>query len=68
MTASLIPEASITVSLRSNKIDEAGIISAPEISQALRSAVAAFGRAMGLHKANAEDETRSEIGASASTA
>jgi len=65
MTASLIPEASITVSLRSNKADEAGIISDPEISQALRSAVVAFGRAIGLHKTNAQGETRSEIGASA---
>jgi chromate reductase, NAD(P)H dehydrogenase (quinone) len=68
MTASLIPEASITVSLRSNKVDEASIISDPEISQALRSAVVAFGRAIGLHKANTEGETRSEIGASALTA
>lgn len=68
MTASLIPEASITVSLHSNRIDEAGIISDPEISQALRSAVVAFGHAIGLHEANAEVGMRSEIGASALTA
>jgi chromate reductase, NAD(P)H dehydrogenase (quinone) len=68
MTASLIPEASITVSLRSNKIDEASIILDAGISHALRSAVVAFGRAIDLHKANVEGGTRSEIGASALTA
>jgi chromate reductase, NAD(P)H dehydrogenase (quinone) len=67
MTASLIPEASITVSLRSNKVDEAGIISDPEISHALRSALEAFGRAIDLLRANAGNGTRSESGASALT-
>jgi chromate reductase len=67
MTASLIPEASITVSLRSNKVDEAGIISDPEISHALRSSLEAFGRAIDLLKANAGNGMRSETGASALT-
>jgi chromate reductase, NAD(P)H dehydrogenase (quinone) len=65
MTASLIPEASITVSLRSNKVDEASIISDPGISHALRSALEAFGRAIDLLRANAGNGMRSEAGASA---
>jgi chromate reductase, NAD(P)H dehydrogenase (quinone) len=67
MTASLIPEASITVLLHSNKVDEAGIISDPEISHALRSALEAFGRAIDLLRANAGNGMRSETGASALT-
>jgi chromate reductase, NAD(P)H dehydrogenase (quinone) len=67
MTASLIPEASITVSLRSNKVDEASIISDPGISHALRSALEAFGRAIDLLRANAGNGMRSETGASALT-
>jgi chromate reductase len=42
MTARLIPEASITLSLRCNKIDRGEILSDPEISTALRSGVRAF--------------------------
>ena len=67
MTANLIPEASITVSLRSNKVDEASIISDPGISHALRSALEAFGRAIDLLRANAGNGMRSETGASALT-
>jgi len=63
MTASLIPEASITVPLRSNKVDEAGIISDPEISHALRSGLEAFGRAIDLLRANAGNGMRSETAA-----
>ena len=67
VTANLIPEASITVSLRSNKVDEASIISDPGISHALRSALEAFGRAIDLLRANAGNGMRSETGASALT-
>lgn len=64
MMASLIPEASITVSLRSNKVDEASMISDPEISHALRSALVAFGRAIDLLRANGGNGMRSKTGAS----
>jgi len=67
MTASLIPEASITVSLRSNKVDEASIISDPEISRALCSALEPFGRAIDLLRANPGNPMRSETGVSALT-
>lgn len=63
MMASLIPEASITVSLRSNKVDEASMISDPEISHALRSALVAFGRAIDLLRANGGNGMRSKTGA-----
>jgi chromate reductase len=62
MTASLIPEASITVSLRSNKVDEGSIISDPGISHALRSALEAFRRAIDLLRANVGNGMRSETG------
>lgn len=64
MMASLIPEASITVSLRSNKVDEASMISDPEISHALRSALVAFGRAIDWLRANGGNGMRSKTGAS----
>lgn len=64
MMASLIPEASITVSLRSNKVDGASMISDPEISHALRSALVAFGRAIDLLRANGGNGMRSKTGAS----
>ena len=67
MMASLIPEASITVSLRSNKVDEASMISDPEISHALRSALATFGRAIDLLRANGGNGMRSKTGASVLT-
>lgn len=64
MMASLIPEASITVSLRSNKVDGASMISDPEISHALRSALVAFGRAVDLLRANGGNGMRFKTGAS----
>jgi len=67
VTANLIPEASITVSLRSNKVDEASIISDPEISRALCSALEPFGRAIDLLRANPGNPMRSETGVSALT-
>lgn len=65
MTASLIPEASISVSLRSNKVDEASIISDPEISHALRSALVAFGQAIDLLGANGGNGMRHKTRTSA---
>lgn len=67
MMASLVPEASITVSLRSNNVDEASVISDPEISHALRSALVALGRAIDLLTANGENGMRSKTRTSALT-
>jgi chromate reductase, NAD(P)H dehydrogenase (quinone) len=50
MTASLVAEASITVPLLGKTLDEDGIVSNPEISEALRSAVVAFARAIGSRR------------------
>ena len=44
MTASVVPEASITLSLRSNKLVEAAILSDPEISGAIRASILVFAR------------------------
>jgi chromate reductase, NAD(P)H dehydrogenase (quinone) len=46
MTARVVPEAFITLSLRSNKIDEGGILSDPEIPGAMRVSVLTFARAI----------------------
>lgn len=51
MTASLVAEASITVPLLGKTLDEDGIVSNPEISEALRSAIVAFARAIGSRRA-----------------
>lgn len=45
MTASLVPEASVAVSMIGRKLDVAGIVADPGLSAALRSAVAALARA-----------------------
>ena len=42
MSAKLIADASITLPLTTNRIDEAGLAANPEISLLLRSALAAF--------------------------
>lgn len=44
MTASVVREASITLSLRSNKLDEAAILSDPEICGAIRASILVFAR------------------------
>lgn len=67
MTARIVPEASVTLSLLSNKIDEASILSDPAISQALRSALVAFGGAIDLLKARFGIETTSSSGAATLT-
>ncbi len=46
MTARLIAEASVSIPLPGKKLDEAGIVSDPEISSILRSAIEAFARAI----------------------
>lgn len=46
MSAKIIAEASITVALSGKKLDQAGIITDPEISSALRSAVVALALAI----------------------
>jgi NAD(P)H-dependent FMN reductase len=46
MTAGVVPEASITLPFRSNKLDQAGILSDPEIAEAMRASVLAFVRAI----------------------
>ncbi len=48
--AEVIQEASVRVPLPTNRIDEAGIISNPELSGTLRSAVVAFVRAIKAHR------------------
>jgi NAD(P)H-dependent FMN reductase len=56
MTARLVPEASVTLSLRCNKIDQDEILSDPEVSSALRSGVQAFALAI----ESRHDEKRAE--------
>ena len=46
MTARLVPEASVKLSLRCNKIDQGEILPILEISRALRSGVRAFALAI----------------------
>jgi NAD(P)H-dependent FMN reductase len=50
MTASLVAEASVTVPLLGRNLNERGIGSDPEISAALRAALAAFARAIDLSR------------------
>jgi len=51
MTAKVVHEASITVSLLGRDIDESKIISDPDLSREIRFTVMAFARAIGLHGA-----------------
>ena len=46
MSGRIVPEASITVPLLGLNLDEAGIVSHPEIASVLHAAIAAFGRAL----------------------
>jgi NAD(P)H-dependent FMN reductase len=55
MSARLVPEASITLSLTTNRIDEVGIAANAEISRMLQSALAAFARAIRGGAAKATD-------------
>jgi chromate reductase, NAD(P)H dehydrogenase (quinone) len=48
MTARLISEASTTVPLLGNNLDESGVISDPDMSQAIRSALVTFAQAIDL--------------------
>jgi len=50
MTATIVAEASITVPLLGRKLDAAGIAADPEFSAALRSSIAALGRAVDLRR------------------
>ena len=54
----LVGEASVRVGLPTNRIDEAGILSDPELSSTLRSAVAAFARAIEARQAEAHEWSR----------
>ena len=49
MTAKIVPEASVTVPLLGRNFDESKIVSDPDLSRALRSALMAFVRAISLH-------------------
>ena len=51
MMASLVAEASITVPLPSNKLDDADIVSDPKVSSALHSAIVAFADAIKVSQA-----------------
>lgn len=44
MMARVVPEASITLSIRSNKLDQTGILSDPDISGAMRASILVFAR------------------------
>lgn len=46
MDARVVPEASIPIALAGRKLDAAGIVADPELSGALRTALAAFSRAL----------------------
>jgi chromate reductase len=54
MAARIIAEASITVPLLGKNLDEPGIISHPEISAALRAALAAFAHAIETYRADSD--------------
>lgn len=49
--ADIVWEASVRVGLSTNRIDEAGIVSSPELSGVLRAALAAFARAIEARRA-----------------
>ena len=51
MSAHIVDEASITMPLLGKNLDEAGIVSHPEISRMLRAAIAAFARAIEICRA-----------------
>jgi NAD(P)H-dependent FMN reductase len=51
MSARIVDEASITMPLLGKNLDEAGIVSHPEISRMLRAAIAAFARAIESYRA-----------------
>lgn len=53
MDARIVASASLTVQLPSNKIDEIGIVSHPEISRVLHAAIVAFARAIETFRAEA---------------
>lgn len=53
MMARLVTEAFVTVSLASNKLADVDVVSNPELSRPLRSAVAAFARAIEAGRAEA---------------
>jgi chromate reductase len=50
--ADIVWEASVRVGLSTNRIDEAGIVSSPELSGVLRVALAAFTRAIEVRRAD----------------
>lgn len=56
--ALVVGEASVRVGLPTNRIDEAGILSVPELSETLRLAVAALVRAIEVRRAAAGDPGR----------
>ena len=58
MTARLISEASITVPLLGKGLDEAKIISDPDLSRTLRSALVAFAHVIGLVEPNQDGRCR----------
>ena len=49
--ADIVWEASVRVGLSTNRIDEYGIVSSPELAGALRAALAAFARAIEARRA-----------------
>jgi hypothetical protein len=51
MSARIVDEASITLPLLGKNLDEAGIVSHPEISRMLCAAIAAFARAIESYRA-----------------
>ncbi len=54
----IVPEASVKVGLPTNRIDEAGILSDPGLSGALRAAVVALARAIEARRAEAGERGR----------
>lgn len=54
--ADIVREASVRVGLPTNRIDESGILSDPELSGALRVAVAALARAIEVRRAEADGQ------------
>ncbi len=56
--ADVVREASVRVGLPTNRIDEAGIVSDPELSNTLRSAVTALARAIEARRTEADKQAQ----------
>ena len=54
MMAEIDPEASVTLPVTTNRLDEASLLSNPELSQALKSAIEALGRAAEARRAQGD--------------